>query len=121
MKEALLVSMIRLMMGEGFWMGSIVWGHEESILAVRRGFPLVMWSLSTSGMMSLHVRVHTEDSRPWELYSLVCSYSGDHVVGAPHPFGPHPESGNSVPPQIFPLGPQRQAALHPLAPTCQIL
>lgn len=43
------------------------------------------------------------------------------MAGAPHPFGPRPELGNSVPPQIFPPGPQGRAALHPLAPTCQIL
>lgn len=52
-------------MGEDFWIGSIIWGHEESVLAVRRGLPLVMWSLSILGMMSLRVCVSTErDRRP---------------------------------------------------------
>lgn len=32
------------------------------------------------------------------------------MVSTPSPLGPHPESGNSVPPQIFPWGPTGSSA-----------
>lgn len=101
-------------------MGSFVWRREGSVPEVWT-CPLLVWSLSTPGMMSLRVCVHRETPDPGNSIFLFAD-AQEAMWQVPHPTsGSRPELGNSMPPQIFPQGPHRQAALPPPAPTCQIL
>lgn len=97
-------------------MGGFVWRCEGSILFLWSSCPLFLRSLSTSG-----VCVHRETPDPGN-FTVLFVDALEAIWQVPHPTsGPRPESGNSMPPQIFPQGPHRQAALPPPAPTCQIL
>lgn len=127
MEEAfpLNVSMIRLIMMGGGSGWEALFGGMKGAYFWKCGdcapCNLVTFYFWNDEPLCVCVCVHRETPDPGNLIFLFVA-AQEAMWRVPHPTsGPRPESGNSMPSQIFPQGPHRQAALPPPAPTCQIL